>query len=161
MRCQRSSARFQSTPPVRGATTSAATPTAAGAISIHAPRAGGDQSQFLYSGLPEIFQSTPPVRGATISQQVCNVSRINFNPRPPCGGRPEEMPSLQDIQKFQSTPPVRGATQHKEAVRPYTDISIHAPRAGGDNPIKSRSDPHYYFNPRPPCGGRRYRAAGP
>ena len=56
-----------------------------------------------------VFQSTPPVRGATWVSVLYSEAGV-----------------------FQSTPPVRGAThfQRKHRYRPV--ISIHAPRAGGD-----------------------------
>ena len=56
--------KFQSTPPVRGATLQRNAQTAGSSISIHAPRAGGDP------GLHKSF-----------------IRAYNFNPRPPCGGR--------------------------------------------------------------------------
>ena len=56
-----------------------------------------------------VFQSTPPARGATA---------IQF----------EDI----DPQKFQSTPPARGATPLDAPAEPDPDISIHAPREGGD-----------------------------
>ena len=101
---------FQSTPPARGATTlprMVATEVAisihapreggdcAGGdivslsdISIHAPREGGDHDQIKNSLKKIKFQSTPPARGATlILTRSCVISVI-----------------------FQSTPPARGAT---------------------------------------------------
>ena len=36
------------------------------------------------------------------------------------------------VQAFQSTPPARGATQTKTKLKGVLDISIHAPREGGD-----------------------------
>ena len=58
--------KFQSTPPVRGATNLILTNKPNISISIHAPRAGGDdQAKGDLSALAE-FQSTPPVRGATV-----------------------------------------------------------------------------------------------
>ena len=36
-------------------------------------------------------------------------------------------------------------------------ISIHAPRAGGDDNGNNKTTPSSDFNPRPPCGGRRLR----
>ena len=33
-------------------------------------------------------------------------------------------------------------------------ISIHAPREGGDGTIQLHAYPYFYFNPRPPRGGR-------
>ena len=80
-------AKFQSTPPVRGATVDEYAPSDWNYISIHAPRAGGDRSYFVNTELTK-----------------------DFNPRPPCGGRLEDMPKTPSLAKFQSTPPVRGAT---------------------------------------------------
>ena len=34
------------------------------------------------------------------------------------------------------------------------DISIHAPREGGDGSVSGRGQARWYFNPRPPRGGR-------
>ena len=56
-----------------------------------------------------------------------------FNPRPPCGGRLRGKPNSDHL----------------------AEISIHAPRAGGDRP-QVAGEQHLLadFNPRPPCGGR-------
>ena len=57
---------FQSTPPVRGATIRLISERHTDmAISIHAPRAGGDLYNAGIDVLSAKFQSTPPVRGAT------------------------------------------------------------------------------------------------
>ena len=57
----------------------------------------------------------------------------HFNPRPPRGGRPLGPRGLgRDL-----------------------DISIHAPRAGGDLRPQRRAARVHHFNPRPPRGGRR------
>ena len=124
-------------------------------ISIHAPRAGGDREH-----------SAPPI-----------AAQGNFNPRPPCGGRPRNLAPCGREQTFQSTPPVRGATASLYSTLTQDDISIHAPRAGGDPtpqivtagagvfqstpPVRgatifgiTHNTPHKNFNPRPPCGGR-------
>ena len=60
----------------------------------------------------EKFQSTPPARGAT--KRFYMIAR--------CDG-------------FQSTPPARGATPIMLAPIALPDISIHAPREGGDSRI--------------------------
>ena len=57
------------------------------AISIHAPREGGD---FLFSAFV--------------------VEQKHFNPRPPRGGRPLSKAAASSSAIFQSTPPARGAT---------------------------------------------------
>ena len=84
---------------------------------------------------------------------------------------------------FQSTPPARGATNTDKKERLISDISIHAPREGGDLGLvrKAESMRRFqstppargatwtarptttlicYFNPRPPRGGRLYKLAG-
>ena len=100
---------FQSTHPVRGATTQALSNGYLCIISIHAPRAGCDQYvhqqrqqrrhfnprtpcgvrqiDTLVDGVTYVFQSTHPVRGATSSSCAMAFAK-----------------------KFQSTHPVRGAT---------------------------------------------------
>ena len=102
---------FQSTPPVWGATGSAADHLRQLVISIHAPRVGGD------GGLHHEKDQLE-----------------HFNPRPPCGGRHDGLHRLDEFKqisihaprvggddnyavqkyraaKFQSTPPVWGATR--------------------------------------------------
>ena len=147
---------FQSTPPVRGATRSARSENALEPeISIHAPRAGGDEDVLQRAIISYAFQSTPPVRGATFVRSIGKSAGHYFNPRPPCGGRlrlRETFPPLPNFNPrppcggrlprrrvrngrcrgFQSTPPVRGATETSKGEPPRTRISIHAPRAGGD-----------------------------
>ena len=56
---------FQSTLPVRGATTDSITGWETVRISIHAPRAGSDSNKYMDCYPPFEFQSTLPVRGAT------------------------------------------------------------------------------------------------
>ena len=170
-------------------------------ISIHAPRVGGDSNRVLRASLIVRFQSTPPVWGATGRAPAEGNAHHYFNPRPPCGGRQEDhghylffhdisihaprvggddrsnpnhqRPNrisihaprvggdLADMSMtlcsstFQSTPPVWGATHGAQPTTPQIMISIHAPRVGGDcreNRGRSGLDD---FNPRPPCGGRQ------
>ena len=79
--------KFQSTLPVRGATFPFPFSFPFVQISIHAPRAGSDRSRLLTLIRLSIFQSTLPVRGATSSAIFSHA-----------------------ITSFQSTLPVRGAT---------------------------------------------------
>ena len=55
---------------------------------------------------------------------------------------------------FQSTPPARGATLDFLGTVLDFIISIHAPREGGDSVCIIIWSPTFYFNPRPPRGGR-------
>ena len=100
---------FQSTHPMRGATSTGNLHTILRGISIHAPHAGCDSfGSFPYS------------------------CPTYFNPRTPCGVRHSPSESFIFKKLFQSTHPMRGATERKvpEEVGEY--ISIHAPHAGCD-----------------------------
>ena len=128
-------AKFQSTPPARGAT--ARTP----------------------AGSPRRLDFNPrPPRGG---RPFCSISltlSAHFNPRPPRVGRPLRLdPSDGDNMLFQSTPPARGATMGGNGSARRVMISIHAPREGGDFVILAAPFAPRYFNPRPPRGGRRRR----
>ena len=79
------------------------------AISIHAPREGGDGSR-----------------------SAGRAARTDFNPRPPRGERLVSVGGFQHPFLFQSTPPARGATSTFMAFSTSAMISIHAPREGGD-----------------------------
>ena len=75
---------FQSTHPVRGATTNDnQQDTDEKLISIHAPREGCDGSFFAGVGESIKFQSTHPVRGATPSRASASSWPQYFNPRTP------------------------------------------------------------------------------
>ena len=79
-------------------------------ISIHAPREGGDFSDY---------------------QRLSH--KNHFNPRPPRGGRRGSYATVNLWAAFQSTPPARGATAGAAGEPPgVSTISIHAPREGGD-----------------------------
>ena len=124
------------------------------------------------------FQSTLPVWGATSPRELCPSGNFNFNPRSPCGERPRSLCSCVGAGLFQSTLPVWGATFRTgfrprgtgisiHAPRVGSDqarylshyppgISIHAPRVGSDRPPWRPSVPPWNFNPRSPCGERRW-----
>ena len=150
---------FQSTPPVRGATSKAMILCAGQWISIHAPRAGGDPTLWLNTRIGTRFQSTPPVRGATTGNFIPAQKRNDFNPRPPCGGRQICTDTVLKNRKISIHAPRAGGDLHCLQVRAAIEISIHAPRAGGDGRKKAETEREYNFNPRPPCGGRPQRPA--
>ena len=124
-------------------------------ISIHAPREGGDRAFHIGYDLPGVISIHAPREGGDLLYHVPN------------GGS----------RKFQSTPPARGATKSGAEFTVKCDISIHAPREGGDlrgsgtpwaslifqstPPARGATYPRsrrlwarWYFNPRPPRGGR-------
>ena len=146
---------FQSTRPVRGATSSLlrSPRCARGNFNPRAP-CGARLPGARCICRPFTFQSTRPVRGATggralrplfrgisihaprAGRDFLRLSRGlsggNFNPRAPCGARPLDFLRCFDLVVFQSTRPVRGATGIELRVGQDVDISIHAPRAGRD-----------------------------
>ena len=82
-------------------------------ISIHAPRAGGDdQAKGDLSALAE-FQSTPPVRGATV-----------------------DVIPLYGVWAISIHAPRAGGDKTSRYAKIGGGISIHAPRAGGDVKIR-------------------------
>ena len=123
---------FQSTLPARGATRPPPQGTVTGAISIHAPRTGSDQSPVRRRGRAHhfnprsphgerpmpllmaapmlLFQSTLPARGATWYWYRCTNKGCNFNPRSPHGERRALENDSGALLLFQSTLPARGAT---------------------------------------------------
>ena len=168
---------FQSTRPIRGATTA------------ETAKAGTTQ-----------FQSTRPIRGATSSIRAGDSGPGYFNPRAPYGARPHDRSNLIERSNisihaphtgrdppfrsivlyfgkisihaphtgrdhrftrdaytallFQSTRPIRGATTYMKAVGTRELISIHAPHTGRDCEILFVTVIALYFNPRAPYGAR-------
>ena len=101
-------------------------------ISIHAPREGGDES----------------------SADCCKTVFSDFNPRPPRGGRLAHCASGPRWPYFNPRPPRGGRPAHIRDLATQRDISIHAPREGGDSANLSSLSIIFDFNPRPPRGGR-------
>ena len=85
---------------------------------------------------------------------VASLSLCGFNPRPPRGRRLCSGCSLITPEQFQSTPPAREATVGVLRQDPEKDVSIHAPREGGDMHGNPFTRPSLCFNPRPPRGRR-------
>ena len=80
--------------------------------------------------------------------------RTDFNPRPPRGERHGYHAHLGNVSKFQSTPSARRATASADAETYNRRISIHALREEGDCWSPACCQSGWYFNPRPPRGGR-------
>jgi len=103
------SVRFQSAPPVRGAMGYDAEWCVLGAVSIRAPRAGGDQVTPASSIPTARFQSAPPVRGAMRLEKI-SLECFCVSIRAPRAGGDRCWSALVLVdQRFQSAPPVRGA----------------------------------------------------
>ena len=145
--------RFQSTPPACGATWLHGQGASGRAVSIHAPRVGGDTEGATEEGANEGFNPRPPRGGRRHPARNC-YPLPGFNPRPPRGGRRSAAAAQVAKSLFQSTPPAWGATRLDRCVTTYQTfqstppawgatprtlildglpwVSIHAPRVGGD-----------------------------
>ena len=145
---------FQSTHPLRGATTLNLLSRRVVTISIHAPLAGCDPTAWPRPGWISYFNPrTPcgvrllvgeaviiglvisihaPLAGCDHFEDRFSPDRCHFNPRTPCGVRPALVTVLSAM----------------------TGISIHAPLAGCDAGAGGRTRATRYFNPRTPCGVR-------
>ena len=146
---------FQSTLPMRGATSNETINEAVDAEFQSTLPMRGATSQSRPSLTAEGFQSTLPMRGATgvlyrcwQSQRISihaphagsdaakpargRIKPVYFNPRSPCGER----------------------RQRRRGRARVSDISIHAPHAGSDTLFALYVSDLVNFNPRSPCGER-------
>ena len=103
-------------------------------ISIHAPHAGRDIYQVIYSGAKKISIHAPHA-----------------------GRDDREAKRRKTFLIFQSTRPMRGATGAGAFIQTGPDISIHAPHAGRDAACRCSPSAPCHFNPRAPCGARPVR----
>ena len=145
---------FQSTHPLRGATTFVAFCTVRSLISIHAPLAGCDGYDF-HSALARqrYFNPRTPCgvrRGVSI---VAVVGRA-FQSTHPLRGATTGLIYPDFVTTFQSTHPLRGATFRFTFFIFVFIISIHAPLAGCDDTDHLGYQLIKDFNPRTPCGVR-------
>ena len=144
---------FQSTLPVRGATSGNFSPRLA--LSHFNPRSPcGERPLGRNPARQGLYFNPRSPCGERPSRGTNSPDSCNFNPRSPCGERLPMAPTLDIVPVFQSTLPVRGATIMLQHIKRVFAISIHAPRAGSDRPMRDtlRTFPH--FNPRSPCGER-------
>ena len=123
------------------------------------PPCGGRPGLRENPAFPLHFNPRPPCGGRPEVTRAEGEGKY-FNPRPPCGGRLAPPPFPWSLLGFQSTSPVWGATVRRGRGELSGNISIHAPRVGGD-PTAAIAPPGRWcdFNPRPPCGGRHHPLA--
>ena len=127
---------FQSTLPLRGATSEAVRYELAKLISIHTPLAGSDCRTHVRRVHSIISIHTPlagsdilvldfavradisihtPLAGSDLLHAPCPAHRKYFNPHSPCGERRYGKAVEQTVWEFQSTLPLRGATIRLQA----------------------------------------------
>ena len=123
--------KFQSTHPVRGATTAKQDTKTSTSISIHAPREGCDFFQVYGHRVPLEFQSTHPVRGAThYTVRWMNDFTISIHaPREGCDCQ-NWWADLSNAISIHA--PREGCDTDAQNHANNAGISIHAPREGCD-----------------------------
>ena len=117
---------FQSTPPVKAATSTVR-------IKLNIKK----------------FQSTPPVKAAT-DDYINNNKNSPFQSTPPVKAATMQQCLMIPLPVFQSTPPVKAATRRECEERTEASISIHAAREGGDLVERYHAHADSDFNPRRP-----------
>ena len=148
---------FQSTHPLRGATTRRVRPSGGACghfnprtpcgvrqlhqgsghlritISIHAPLAGCDRLSTRWRCTSRKFQSTHPLRGATAWRAAVPRPSRHFNPRTPCGVRHDNWTRFLAWYKISIHAPLAGCDPFPLRRTSFlSPISIHAPLAGCD-----------------------------
>ena len=167
---------FQSTRPMRGATTLDDLRGSGSLVSIHAPHAGRDSSNLLRGQGIRVSIHAPhagrdrreryvrskrpvsihaPHAGRDLLLSPISARPTRFNPRAPCGARLMVFCRQIVDKEFQSTRPMRGATRSSRVRACKRGVSIHAPHAGRDRSSPSCQGCSGSFNPRAPCGARR------
>ena len=90
-------------------------------ISIHAPHAGRDPAAPKQKALVLLISIHAPHAGRDRGMDLKSRLEWNFNPRAPCGARPTTSAQAHSHITFQSTRPMRGATCQQQSLA-YTQI---------------------------------------
>ena len=126
-------------------------------ISIHAPRAGSDLLHGDRAAQKGYFNPRSPC-----GERRCCPGAVRgvdyFNPRSPCGERPLYRGHMNPESFISIHAPRAGSDGMVRHIQKAEYISIHAPRAGSDHVTIRQGYWYTNFNPRSPCGERRYAA---
>ena len=134
-------AEFQSTHPLRGATKPVIKPRLGGEISIHAPLAGCDTRLLLFP-TPAAISIHAPLAGC--DPLICRKiwGEFLFQSTHPLRGATGKPIRAKKYTQFQSTHPLRGATGYGRSRLGRRNISIHAPLAGCDDVGRNDESQH-------------------
>ena len=127
----RTTTTFQSTRPMRGATEGTPNPSHNSHISIHAPHAGRDPAE-VYCTFSYTISIHAPHAGRDSRRRRCWRQGRHFNPRAPCGARPVHFLSMVAGRDFNPRAPCGARLGILGNYDPVIVISIHAPHAGRD-----------------------------
>ena len=148
-------------------------------ISTHASLAGRDRPGNRRFAAYVLFQPTRPLRDATKRARILapllaisthaslagrdpgngtprSVAFSNFNPRVPCGTRPRGRKTPDRRSGISTHASLAGRDLRMGSSPLPISISTHASLAGRDASLPVRSPSSYNFNPRVPCGTRRF-----
>ena len=149
-------AEFQSTRPLRGATTRPAVVTITPDISIHAPLAGRDVRSPVCPTGGKYFNPRAPC-GARLSPMLAGLLALHISIHAPLAGRDRRICAVYDQgTPFQSTRPLRGATERLGALHRKPIFQSTRPLRGATPDSRPAWAGWPDFNPRAPCGARRF-----
>ena len=124
-----------------------------------APCGARQEYRRIHQGLGLLFQPTRPLRGATLGSGQTDADHFHFNPRAPCGAR-LVIARLSLVPLLIST--------HAPLAGRDRDAGLHRIRAarfqptrplrGATMPLKPFRKVNPDFNPRAPCGARRFNS---
>ena len=144
---------FQSTRPMRGATTE-------GGPRYSRPRhfnprapCGARRAGYYRRISMAKFQSTRPMRGATTTLSTALLPQ-GFQSTRPMRGATKNAFRRADGKQFQSTRPMRGATWAEDVNGKHIQFQSTRPMRGATPTAPTPSLSRSYFNPRAPCGAR-------
>ena len=147
---------FQSTRPLRGATTRPAVVTITPDISIHAPLAGRDVRSPVCPTGGKYFNPRAPC-GARLSPMLAGLLALHISIHAPLAGRDRRICAVYDQgTPFQSTRPLRGATERLGALHRKPIFQSTRPLRGATPDSRPAWAGWPDFNPRAPCGARRF-----
>ena len=147
---------FQSTRPMRGATSQSRTVRIRYRFQSTRPMRGATSCACGWVDLPTGFQSTRPMRGATIST-IANALGIAISIHAPHAGRDCTLMREIQTENISIHAPHAGRDLSFPKCTSTLYISIHAPHAGRDAPTACKIGQADYFNPRASCGARPKR----
>ena len=147
-------AKFQSTRPMRGATSTILSTARLMSFNPRAP-CGARPSTGRALSPQSTFQSTRPMRGATHDNQPDPTHHRRFNPRAPCGARREIRAALSNFLRFNPRPPAGARLPPHGFPQVAHKFQSTRPMRGATSKPSEFWKPRPCFNPRAPCGARR------
>ena len=146
---------FQPTRPLRGATRRHLRIARALFISTHAPLAGRDFSP-IPANTRDGISTHAPLAGRDVLALGMLTACGDFNPRAPCGARLKRRLAFFPLFPISTHAPLAGRDRDICKAESLIFISTHAPLAGRDGREHRERPGTGNFNPRAPCGARRF-----